>query len=338
MKPTDASTLIASGDLGSLERTAAGYLIVGEEVYWHRKVIELLSKLYPSGAENLSGEETTWDVLRDNLVQPSFFGPSLWVVRDAQALLGGKEAPVIDYVAPGNCLVLSCPVKDNPARKPFLEAWDRLGGLVVNAATPSFQEAVRWVESLLLKEQLKISPEGAELLVNIAGRSMDRLEQEVTKIILYMGPGDGGTSNRPRPVSPHIVLVCASQDPEKTAFGFVDAVAQRNLAKAASEYQDLQSRSTSAVLVISILASHFALMWRVKEASQSGVSQASLPQVLGVHPYVAKKALQQSRSWSFRDLEKALRLLLTVDEGMKTGVMDAERAVDYLLTGICKGQ
>ena len=81
MKPTDATTLIASGDLGSLERVAAGYLIVGEEVYWHRKVIELLSKLYPNGAENLSGEETTWDALRQSLVQPSFFGPSLWVVR-----------------------------------------------------------------------------------------------------------------------------------------------------------------------------------------------------------------------------------------------------------------
>ncbi|MGI6662291.1 MAG: DNA polymerase III subunit delta [Bacillota bacterium] len=337
MKPTDASTLIASGDLGSLERTAAGYLIVGEEVYWHRKIIEHLSKLYPNGAENLSGEETTWEVLKDNLVQPSFFGPSLWVVRDAQALLGNKEVPAIDRVSPGNCLVLSCPVKENPAQKAFLEAWDRLGGVVVNAATPSFGDAVRWVESLLKSEQLKISREAAELLVNIAGRSMDRLEQEVTKIVLYMGPAAGVPSLRPRSVGPQIVLACASQDPEKTAFGFVDAVAQKNTAKANSEFQDLQSRSSSAILAISLLASHFALMWRAKEAVQKGVSQAALPKALGVHPYLAKKALLQSRSWSFRELEKAVRLLLAVDEGLKTGAMDAERAIDYLLAGICKG-
>lgn len=336
MKPTEASTLIASGDLESPERLAAGYLIVGEEVYWHRKIIESLSKLFPNGAENLSGEETSWDVIRESLVQPSFFGPSLYVVRDAQELLARKETPAIDYIAPGNCLVLSCPVKENPARKEFLEAWDKLGGIVVNAATPSFGDAVGWVESLLLREHLKISPEAAELLVNIAGRSMERLEQEVLKIVLYMGPG-GGPSVKPRPVGPQVVLACASQDPEKTAFGFIDAVAQKNAARAAMELQDLQSRSSGTVPVVSLLASHFALLWRAKEAAQKGVSQADLPKVLGVHPYLAKKALTQSRSWSFGELERALRLLLEVDESLKTGVMDAGRAIDYLLANICKG-
>lgn len=337
MKPTDATTLIASGDLGSLERVAAGYLIVGEEVYWHRKVIELLSKLYPNGAENLSGEETTWDALRQSLVQPSFFGPSLWVVRDAQALLSAKEAPALEHVSPGNCLVLSCPVKENPARKAFLEAWDRLGGIVVNAAAPSFAEAVQWVGSFLLGEGLRISREAAELLVNIAGRSMDRLEQEAMKIILYMGPVAGEAAGRPRPVGSQVVLACASQDPEKTAFGFVDAVAQRNVTKAASEYADLKSRSSGAILIIALLASHFALMWRAKEAGQKGISQAFLPKALGVHPYLARKALAQSRSWSFRELESALKLLLLVDESLKSGAMDDERAIDYLLARICKG-
>ncbi len=338
MKPTDAGTLIASGDLGSPERVAAGYLIAGEEVYWHRKIIELLSKLYPNGAENLSGEEISWDTLRDNLAQPSFFGASLWVVRDAQALLGSGEVPGIDRISAGNCLVLSCPTKENPARKSFLEAWDRLGCIVVNAATPSFSNAVSWVESLLLKEHLRISPEAAEMLVTVAGRSMDRLEQEATKIALYMGPGANVPGSRPRPVSTQVVLACVSQDPEKTAFGFIDAVAQRNVTKAAAELQDLKSRSSNTIMIIALLASHFALMWRAKEADGKGVSQASLPKVLGVHPFSARKALQQSRSWSLRDLENAFTLLLAVDESVKSGAMDPDRAIDYLLARICKGR
>lgn len=336
MRSTDAQTLIASGDLECRERTATGYLIVGEEVYWHRKIIDSLSRLFPNGAENLSGEDTSWDFLKESLVQPSFFGPSLWVVRDAQVLLERKEAAGVDYIAPGNCLVLSCPVKDNPARKEFLEAWDGLGGIVVSASVPSFTEAVRWVESSLLSENLRISTEAAELLVNIAGRSMDRLEQEVAKIALYMGPGDSPPV-RPRPVSPEVVLACASQDPEKTAFGLVDAVAGKNGPRAAMELQDLKSRSSGLVPVISLLASHFAVMWRAKEATREGVSQADLPRVLGVHPYLAKKALAQSRSWSFRELEAAFRLLLEVDESLKTGAMEPDRAIDYLLANICKG-
>ncbi len=338
MKPTDARTLIASGDLESRERVAGGYFIVGEEVYWHRKIIELLSRLYPNGAENLSTEETSLEALRDNLAQPSLFGPSLWVVRDAQVVLGSKGATGIDRIAPGNCLVLSCPVKENPAPKDFLEAWDRIGGILVNATTPSFGDAVRWVESELLKERLRISSEAAEMLITIAGRSMDRLEQEVTKIALYMGPGAAVPGSRPRPVTSQGVLACASQDPEKTAFGFIDAVAQRNISKAAAELADLRSRSSNAIMIIALLASHFALMWRAKEAGEKGISQASLPKALGVHPYSARKALQQSRSWSFRDLENALRLLLSVDESLKSGAMDADRAIDYLLASICKGR
>jgi DNA polymerase III delta subunit len=334
----DARSLILSGDLDSFGKTAPGYLIVGEEIYWHRKIIDKLTQLFPNGRENLSGDEASWETLRDNLSQPSFFGPSLWVVRAAQSLLGLNDEGGPHRISDGNCLVLSCTTKDNPAGKGFLEAWYEMGCVTVTAAAPSFGEAVRWVESELKAEGLRIPGDAAEMLVTIAGRSMDRLEQEVAKIVLYMDGDLGPKAGSLRPVTSQVVLACVSQDPEKTAFGFIDAVAQKNLAKATAEITEMRSRGANAVMVVALLASHFALMWRAKEADQKGTTQASLPKVLGVHPYAARKALMQSRAWSFRDLENAFKLLLSMDESIKKGMADPDRAIDYLLASLCKGQ
>lgn len=338
MTVMDAQALLSSGDIDSPERVAPGYLIVGEEMYWHRKVIERLSRLFPNGPENLGGDEVTWEALRDSLCQPSFFGPTLWVVRGAQAMFASSGEAKVDRIAPGNCLILSCPVKDNPAPEAFTDAWGKMGCVTVTAAAPSFGEAVRWAEGELRREGLRLATDAAEMLVTVAGRSMDRLEQEVGKIVLYMGPEAGTAGGSARPVTCQVVLACVSQDPEKTAFGFIDAVAQRNAAKAAAEIADMRSRGANAMMIIGLLSSHFALMWRAKEADLKGITQDSLSKALGVRPYAAKKALAQSRAWSFRDLENAFKLLLSVDESIKKGQAEPDPAVDHLLASLCKGQ
>ncbi len=332
MKPQGAALAVKQIVPG---KTGPGYLVFGEEVYWHRRLAETVSASFPGGEEILPGDETTWVALRDLLAQPSFFGPQLWVVREAQTMFEESDDRWIDGIPPGSCLVLSCGVKDNPAPDAFLEKWERLGGRLVEAVEPSFSEAARWVTETLSRDGFRVTGDAVESLVTITGRSIERLEMELAKIETYVGTSHGETKPE---VNAHVVLQCASQDPDKTSFGLIDAVAARSAGKAIAEYLDLKARGANPVMVVSLLASHFGLVWRAKEAGLKGISQGALPKALGVHPYSAKKASQEARHWTFSQLESALSLLCTVDENVKRGRMDPDRAMDYLLSSLCRNQ
>ncbi|MGI6643258.1 MAG: DNA polymerase III subunit delta [Bacillota bacterium] len=322
--------------------TCPGYLVFGEEVYWHQRLIEAVSSSFGGDKEILAGDETTWDEIRDVLAQPSFFGPKLWVIPDASSLfaVGGKKVSPPEYMSPGNALVLSCVSKDNPASKDFLERWQSMGCIVLEAPEPSFAETSHWITDELKKSGLRITGDAMDSLILTVGRSLVRLEKEIEKIRLYMKSEDPkkdtsrGGAGVTSMVTSAVVEACVSEDPEKNAFAFVDAVATKNPSLALSEFWDLKSRATNPILLLSMLSSHFGLMWRAKEASEKGVPQSSLGKMLGVHPYPARKALQQSGRWTYEQLEAAIRLLCEVDESVKTGQMDPDSGMEYLLVAL----
>ncbi len=311
-----------------------GYLVYGQEVYWHERFMKAVSSEFGGEKEVLAGDETSWKDLKDVLGQLSFFGPKLWVVRSAQFLFdGNKEVTPPELSAAGNCLILSCPLKDNPAPRGFMTRWHKMGCTTLEAAVPSFSEASGWVRNKLTAEGLGISNDALNSLILTVGRSLGRLQQEVEKIRLYMkseaASGKGGAAGL---VTEDVVSACSSEDPEKTAFAFVDAVATKNTPLALSEFWDLRARGANPIMLLSMIASHLGLMWRSKESSEKGIPQSALGKVLGVHPYPARKALQQSGRWTYGQLEAAMRLLCDVDELMKTGRMDPEKGVEYALT------
>lgn len=301
-------------------------MIYGDEAYWHDRLIDLLSDAFPDGTEHVSGDETSWQELRDLLAQPSFFGPRLWIVRGAKHLFDKKPENRIDVVTPGNCLLLSAETKANPAPKKFIQALSKFGGVVVRVAQPSWREASYWIRERLRQDGYTITRDALENLILIAGRSIERLDKEIEKLELFVQP-------QSRITLPH-VLDCVSADPQMNTFAFVDAVANKDTVKAFSEVEDLESRGVSPVFMIAVLGSHFGLMWRVKDSTQKGIAPDSLGRTLGVHPYAARKALAQSQKWSFEQLKKAIRLLCDVDESFKIGKIDPDTSMDYILVNL----
>ena len=322
---------IAAREIASGGKIAPGYLIFGEEQHWHRKVIDAVTESLGGTCGSVSVDEVTWRDLRDFLAQPSFFGAQVWAVHGAQALFDSASDARIEYIPEGKCLVLSCSVKENPAKDDFMDSWDRAGGALLEASEPPLSEAVSWVKERFAKDGFAISDDAAQDLVAIAGRSIEVLENEIDKIEAYLGPPGKGKAE----VTSQVVVQCVSQDPEKTSFGLVDAVTARDVAKAISEYQDIKSRGAAPIALVSVIASHFALIWRAKEEELKGTPRELLPKVLGVHPYPARKAAQESKRWTFGQLQSAFEVLCDVDERLKRGRMDPDEAMDYLISRLC---
>ncbi len=60
----------------------------------------------------------------------------------------------------------------------------------------------------------------------------------------------------------------------------------------------------------------------------------TLPRKLGMHPYVIKKAAEQSKKFSFNELKKIYQKIFQFDLAIKTGKVDAQTALDLLIAEI----
>ena len=320
MLPRDAEKEIRNGAIAPI------YLVYGEEAYWHDKLIGALSTAFGDGTEHMSGDEVTWPYLRELLVQPSFFGPRAWIVRGVKPLFAQKPESWVHVIAQGNCLFLSSVTKDNPAPKAFTKSMEELGGEIIKSAQPSFRDASFWARTRLKDDGYTITGDALENLIFIVGRSIERLDMEIDKLELY--------TRNTKKIDSSAVLDCVSPDPEMNTFALVDAVANRNVDRTFEELGNLRARGTSPVFLIAVLGSHFGLMWRAKEAVQKGIARDALGRALGVHPYAARKALEQGRIWQYHQLERAIRVLCSADESLKSGLIGADSAMDFVLVSL----
>jgi len=236
-----------------------------------------------------------------------------------------KDQP-LGQISSGNSCVLSAVGKTNPFPKALLSSVERIGGRLVEAGHPSFSDALEWVIGQFERSGYSITRDAAESMVMISGRNMDNLEKEIEKVKLFLGPATKVTAS--------LVLSCVAPDPEANTFALLDAVATKNLSKASSELQELMDRGVNPVLIVAALASHFSLLWRAKAEASKGVTPNSLARLLGVHPYSAKKALEQSKRWTFGELEYAIRLLCHLDERLKRGSIDPQTGMNHLIVSL----
>jgi DNA polymerase III, delta subunit. len=72
----------------------------------------------------------------------------------------------------------------------------------------------------------------------------------------------------------------------------------------------------------------------VKDLAGRGENPASIPQLLGLHPFVARKLHAQSANFTFAQLERIYRYLLDLDLAIKTGDVTPEAALDLLVAGV----
>lgn len=325
MKAVEAEKRISSGHLDPV------YVVYGLDTYWHLRLVSKISTFFTGGAQYLDAEELDWNTLWDMLIQPSFFGPSLWVVKNAEKLFAEEQPTGRISVAQGNSLVLLCNTKENPYTPEVVRLLQEAGCLFVEVSDPSFQEACEWVLDYMRSERVAMSDDAAKLMVSLVGRKIERLEMEASKLVLYSASPDSPVRAK---ITSQEVLMCVSPDPETNTFDLVDAIANRKAAKAYKELGELLSRGVNPILIVAVLGNHFMLLWRAKDARKKGITQDSAARVLGVHPYAAKKAMEQSNEWTYSSLEDALRILCRIDENLKRGDMDPVQAMDYLVAAL----
>lgn len=186
-----------------------------------------------------------------------------------------------------------------------------------------------WVRSKFKDNGHTVSPAVAGLLVDMIGSESWALVNEVNKLSNYKswrGTRAQPGLHRSGTITEKDVNLFVSQKEDNSIFDLIDAVGNKNKAKAFEMMYRLVNSGQDGHYLLSMLVYHFENLLSVSDLfSRSQASGGgSLASKCGLHPFVAKKAMSQAGKFRKEDLLSKFNHLAGLDIASKNGTIDLE--------------
>jgi DNA polymerase III delta subunit len=165
---------------------------------------------------------------------------------------------------------------------PFLQTMRQYAAKVQEFGRLRAPDATRLLEEELRERNSTLSLKDKQQVISEANGDSWRLIQSMERRII----GDGDMKSD--------VL----QDSRQLLFSFTDACGRRNRGEAWRLLQTLLRLGVAADRIFWTLVSHVRTLIRVGSLVENGTPHAELAHAAGIHPFVAKKASQQSQGFT----------------------------------------
>lgn len=187
-------------------------------------------------------------------------------------------------------------------------------------------EVKSWIRLEIKHRGGNIASAGIDRLSQLAGNDLWQLNSEVDKLIAYKNS---------KTIEEADVVVLVKGRFDDNIFDFVDAIANKNQKLAMHLLSDQLNSGANELYLLTMLIRQFRILLQVKDlTADSLASQQQVAVELGLHPFVARKALQQVRNFSADKLKSIYRELLATDVKIKTSYAAPETLFGLLLVKI----
>ncbi len=273
-------------------------------------------------------------------------GMEQWRDRGKQAE-AEKLAVGIGRLPSTACLVLVAAAEDDEGKRKTgvtvkLDNAVKKSGATVVCPAMKGEAVAGWIIERVKQEGKRITPEAAQQLLGAVGTEMRFLEQEIIKLVCYVGERESITAR-------DVGIVVASS-PEDVMFSVIDAIVRRQTDRALSLLGELHRYDPKpqgvAAKLLALLARQYRMLWQAKFLSDKRVNprevRALSPELAAELPtdgniaqlaFKAADLFSQSRSYSWEELTKAMDLLLMCDLANKGGVTEEEALFGSDLVG-----
>jgi DNA polymerase III subunit delta len=319
------------------------YLIVGSDRPKVRRAVQRLRRhvIAESGSDiNISTFEVesgatgaALQAVIEAAATPGFaLGTRLLLVSNAHHFKVKERKELIAYIhdpMPGTTLALEAEkwAKDDALYKTVVKTGD-----VLSYDLPKKYEMAGWVRERAKARHLPMSAPVARHLLDVCGedpRHSERLALEIEKLASYCGGAEATADD--------VDAVCTPDD-EARIFDLMDAVGHRDRTRAFGLLETIFASGDPKEDANRVLYSLLRYVRQLDAAWQLGASdQGTAAKQLGVHPFTAKKLLDQRKNYDRRRFDKAYRALAVAEPGMRgrapatletgTGVNHSDRLV-----------
>jgi DNA polymerase-3 subunit delta len=194
---------------------------------------------------------------------------------------------------------------------------------IVACDPPSQRDLPGWVSRRAQQKGATMEQSAAFDLASFVGPNLRLLDSELDKLVAYRS-GAG-------PIRRKDVRLLVPYAQEANIFDMVDAIGQKDTAKALQLLRELQRDGAAPLYLLAMIVRQFRILVQVSDQMTQNLSPDAIAKKIGLHPYPTQKAMQQSRRWRMADLEAAYDRLLETDLAIKTGKLPDDLALDLLV-------
>ena len=175
-------------------------------------------------------------------------------------------------------------------------------------------------------EDYEISDSLINTLIDRVGSNLYILKQEVDKIKLYKD------SNKT--ITKDDIINLTSKNVSTDIFKLIEAIVLKNKDEAMQIYKAMLKINEEPIKIIIMLANQFRIIYQTKNLYIKGYTEKDITNILQIHPYRIKLALEKGKVFKSEDLLKYLNLLADMDSDIKSGLIDKNIALELFILNL----
>ena len=303
------------------------YLLYGEEEYLKKQYRDRLKNAI-AGDDTMnysyydSDNASVKDII-DVCETLPFFAQKRLVIMENTGFLKSSNDELADYIKHiPDYLVIVMVEKDVDKRNKVYKAVDSVG-YVCEMKPQTTATLEKWIAGLLAKDNLKISREACDLILDKTGAGMDYIKQETEKLISYCQGRDVVTVE-------DVEKVCATQTTSHI-FDMISAIANKKQQQALDLYYDLLELKEPPMRILYLIVRQFNGILQAKELAARGLSSKEIASAIKVAPFVAGKYLSQAKYFTTDTVKDILNECADIEERVKQGRLQDKLGVELII-------
>ena len=310
------------------------YLLLGEEdVRAEEALRTVLREVVPEDQRALNldvidaGSMPIQDVITRCETLP-FFGTRRTVVlhvRNPESWRAEEQDALADYLnqgPPPAALIIVAPKLDQRRR---LHGVLQRKAQVIRCDPLEAEQVSAWLAARVRESGKTMTPDAANLLVELAGSGLRALGLEIAKLADYTGDRETITADDVREVTSHVAA-------QVTIFEVMDAVGHRRPDDAFRLLDRLIALGEPPLRILYMLEDQVRMLARVQDLVDRDVrNRADVQKALGPRAWRYRDYQKQVNAFGRVEVEALLGMLLDTDGAIKTGQLPPRLALETLI-------
>ncbi|MBR5774076.1 MAG: DNA polymerase III subunit delta [Clostridia bacterium] len=314
------------------------YFVRGEEEYLKRVSVDLLLKTFADGGESFDfkkfdGKEVSLDsILAAAESFPFMSEYSCLLVTDFafESLTDGELNQLKELVSdmPESCVLIFWQFSQVTGKAKNQNAIIKLiekHGTVVECKIKTTAELKKIVGAGIVKRGCTVSDYTLGYIIETVGDDLYQLLSETEKLTAFCAGGE---------VTTQAVDKLCTRSIDSNAFDVTRALVAGNSDKAFAALNEIFALREEPIKILGAIVMTYADMYRVKIATQTTGSYASLAEIYPAYKgkdFRLKNAARNAASMTVEQLRRALDELARADELLKTSKMDGRLVIEELI-------
>lgn len=303
------------------------YLLYGEEEYLKKQYRDRLRNAI-AGDDTMNysyfdSDNASVKEIIDVCETMPFFAEKRLVVMENTGFLKSSNDELADYIKHiPDYLVIVMVEKEVDKRNKVYKAVDSVG-YICEMKPQTTATLEKWIAGLLAKDNLRISREACDLILDKTGAGMDYIKQEIEKLVSYCQGREAVTVE-------DVENVCSAQTTSHI-FDMISAIANKKQQQALDLYYDLLELKEPPMRILYLIVRQFNGILQVKDLMSRGVSGKDIASRICVAPFVAGKYQAQAKYFEMSTLLDALNECAKTEEAVKQGRLNDRLGVELII-------